>query len=94
MKDWQLLNPRTGEVVESIKARYLFDLICEMAWKTGDPGMVFLDRIDELNPTPNLGHITATNPCGEQPLLPFESCNLGSINLSNMVSPKKRNRLG
>lgn len=88
-EDWQLLNPRTGEVVESIKARYLFDLICEMAWKTGDPGMVFLDRIDELNPTPNLGHITATNPCGEQPLLPFESCNLGSINLSNMVSPKR-----
>jgi len=88
-EDWPLLNPRTGETAEIIKARYLFDLICEMAWRTGDPGMVFLDRIDELNPTPNLGHINATNPCGEQPLLPFESCNLGSINLSNMVSQSK-----
>jgi len=88
-EDWPLLNPRTGETAEIIKARYLLDLICEMAWRTGDPGMVFLDRIDELNPTPNLGHINATNPCGEQPLLPFESCNLGSINLSNMVSQSK-----
>ncbi len=84
-EDWDLINPRTKEVVDRIKALYLFDLICEMAWKTGDPGMIFLDKIEASNPTPHLGSIVATNPCGEQPLLPFESCNLGSINLSNMI---------
>ncbi|MGB4437273.1 MAG: adenosylcobalamin-dependent ribonucleoside-diphosphate reductase, partial [Acetomicrobium sp.] len=87
--DWDLVNPRTREVVDRIKARYLFDLICEMAWKTGDPGMIFLDKIEASNPTPHLGPIIATNPCGEQPLLPFESCNLGSINLSNMISSNR-----
>lgn len=87
-EEWELVNPRTGEVVDKVGARNLFDLLCEMAWKTGDPGLIFLDKIEASNPTPNLGSITATNPCGEQPLLPFESCNLGSINLSNMVLPK------
>jgi len=84
-EDWDLINPRNGEVTKTVKARELFNLICEMAWKTGDPGMIFLDRLEETNPTPHLGKIDATNPCGEQPLLPFEACNLGSINLSHMV---------
>ncbi len=84
--DWDLVNPRSKEIIKTVKARDLFDLICEMAWKTGDPGMIFLDKIEETNPTPHIGRIDATNPCGEQPLLPYEACNLGSINLSNMVA--------
>ena len=85
-EDWDLLNPRTRDIVRTVRARELFDLICEMAWKTGDPGMVFLDKINKDNPLAHLGAITSTNPCGEQPLLPYEACNLGSINLANMVS--------
>jgi ribonucleoside-diphosphate reductase alpha chain len=84
-KVWQLINPRTRAVVRTIRADKLFDLICEYAWKTADPGMAFLDRMEKDNPTPSLGRLEATNPCGEIPLLAYESCNLGSINLSEHI---------
>ncbi|MGA1845448.1 MAG: adenosylcobalamin-dependent ribonucleoside-diphosphate reductase, partial [bacterium] len=80
-----LINPRTGEAGGSINARTIFDLIVTAAWRTGDPGLIFLDQINRHNPTPDLGPIEATNPCGELPLLPYESCNLASINLSRVV---------
>ncbi len=76
-----LRNPRTGRVVRTIDPVRLFDSMIESAWATGDPGLLFLDEINRHNPTPGLGSIEASNPCGEQPLLPYESCTLGSINL-------------
>lgn len=82
-KPWHLINPRNGQVVKTVKARDLFDQIAATAWRTGDPGLAFLDRMEEDNPTPSLGRIDATNPCGEIPLLPYESCNLTSIVLPN-----------
>ena len=85
--EYELLNPRSRHATGSISAQKVFNEIVESAWETGDPGIVFIDRINRDNPTPHIGEIESTNPCGEQPLLPYEACVLGSINLSKVVSP-------
>jgi ribonucleoside-diphosphate reductase alpha chain len=82
---FDLVNPRTGKKDRTVRARTIFDLIVYGAWRTGDPGLIFADTVNRHNPTPVLGRIEATNPCGELPLLPYESCNLGSVNLARMV---------
>lgn len=85
-ESYDLINPRSGKVVKTLPARKVFDLVAQRAWQYGDPGLVFIDEINRGNPTPVLGKIESTNPCGEQPLLPYEACNLGSINLKHIVS--------
>ena len=90
-EEYWLINPRNKMKVKKLKARYIWNLIAESAWKSGDPGVIFIDEINRHNPTLEVGRIEATNPCGEQPLLPYESCNLGSINLSRMVENGKIN---
>lgn len=87
---WSLVHPKTGAVVRALPAAELFEAIVDAAWRTGDPGLVFVDAIARGNPAPALGPIEATNPCGEIPLLPWESCNLGSINLARMLRPGAR----
>ena len=83
--EYELINPRTKKPIRRIKAKEVFEEFVSAAWETGDPGVLFLDRINEANPTPLLGEMESTNPCGEVPLLPFEPCVLGSINLLNML---------
>ncbi|MGQ9460284.1 MAG: vitamin B12-dependent ribonucleotide reductase [Candidatus Bathyarchaeaceae archaeon] len=89
--EYWLINPRNQEKVRKLKAKDVWNLMAKSAWASGDPGVIFIDEINRHNPTPEIGKIEATNPCGEQPLLPYESCNLGSINLLRMVEDGKIN---
>ncbi|MFQ5957189.1 MAG: adenosylcobalamin-dependent ribonucleoside-diphosphate reductase [Candidatus Brocadiales bacterium] len=88
--EYELINPRTGKPVKRLRAKEVFEQLVVEAWKTGEPGILFLDSINATNPTPKVGIIEGTNPCGEQPLLPYESCVLGSVNLSRMFSKDKK----
>ena len=84
-EDYHLINPRTGKIQNKVNAKKIFDAICKAAWQTGDPGMIFIDEINRKNQLPGLGNLETTNPCGEVPLFSYESCNLGSINLTKML---------
>jgi ribonucleoside-diphosphate reductase alpha chain len=88
-KNYDLINPRTQKKIKEESAVKIFELICETAHKTGDPGLIFIDKVNKENPTPKLGMLESTDSCGEQPLLPFEAANLGSINLSNFIKSSK-----
>jgi len=89
--EYSLINPRNKEKVRKLKVRDIWDLLGKSAWESGDPGVIFIDEVNRYNPIPEIGRIDSTNPCGEQPLLPYESCNLGSVNLSRMVENGKVN---
>ena len=91
-KEYDLVNPRNGKTAQRVMAKPIFDAIVQASWRSGEPGIIFLDHMNEANPTPKLGEIEATNPCGEQPLLPYESCTLGSLNLAHMVKDGKLDR--
>ena len=84
-KDYELVDPHGGRVTGTLNAREVFECIVDAAWHNGEPGIIFLDRLNRDNVVPKAGEIESTNPCGEQPLLPYESCNLGSINLTKML---------
>ena len=84
--DYPLVHPRTGVIIDHISSDSLLEMLAGAAWETGDPGLLFMDRINHNNPTPGMGSINATNPCGEQPLLPYECCTLGSINLTQVIN--------
>ncbi len=88
-EDYPLINPRNNEIVKYLNAKKVFDLIVETAWSSGEPGIIFIDGINKLNPVPKAGKIEATNPCGEQPLVAYESCNLGSINIGKFIKENK-----
>ncbi len=85
---YPLITPHSGEVVQELNAREVFEILVQKAWESGDPGIIFLDRINRDNPTPKQGEMESTNPCGEQPLLPYEACNLASINLASFFRPE------
>jgi len=91
---YDIINPRDGKVLGQEDAKEIFDMIVEYSWKNGDPGIIFIDRINRANPTPNVGEMESTNPCGEQPLLPYEACNLGSVNLANMLDKDNKINYG
>jgi len=91
--EYELIAPHTGEVKKKLKAREVFSLLVQKAWEAGDPGIIFIDRINRDNPTPDQGEIESTNPCGEQPLLPYEACNLGSINLAKVFSAEAEDQV-
>lgn len=90
---YNLLNPRDGKIVKTVKAGSVFKELVLSAWQTGDPGLIFIDKVNMANPTPHIGTIESTNPCGEQPLLPYEACILGSLNLSKYVVNENANQL-
>ena len=92
-EEYSLIDPHTIKEVKKLRAKEVFDLIIEYSWKNGEPGIIFIDKMNEFNPTPKLGKYESTNPCGEQILLPFESCNLGSINLSKVVCAEEKKEI-
>jgi ribonucleoside-diphosphate reductase alpha chain len=89
-EEYELLNPRTKQPIKTLPAQMVFDIILANAWKNGDPGLIFIDEANAKHPAKHLGEIEATNPCGEQPLLPYESCNLGSINLNKVIATDRK----